>query len=898
MSPFTVLFWKEYRQQRSLAAAMILLSVTIQIVAYASTVLQNQGVPVHGTPAFYMIALFMTALYAASAAAISWSAEYDEGTFSRLRSLPVRGRTVLLGKIAWLLASTGFVATTTWAFSLPWTLCGILSDLDRPEWVLGLCGVGAIEGLAWGIFWSSRCRSQLNALLLTYISASLSAWFCAVFLTAHVGDDVYVTYANAAPMRLVIASLVGAIGLWNAALWLRRPEPAPKVVPPSEDEELIDELQKAGIASVTPAVLAKVRAQQLERQHPVQSFTALLWLGWRQSRTLLCAWLALSFCFAVVETFCLFTGVWFDHYGIPATGFGPLRILLCGAMLLGLIVLGGSIFHQDQRGGMYRMLGHRGVSPVKLWWSRFLLFGSAYLVPLLLIAGALLIFGLHAWNGLHVRGWLPTAQYDTILGFSQSYRNIRPVLIPMVSFCVFMFFTPLCTGMLCSLCLRSGILAVAATGFLSLLLIFWAGLLFSLFSFNPLWTTAPILLALLAASYFRAPDWLRERHDWRSWKRPGLLLVLVPLLILIAIPFVRVYSIPVLDFGFPVDRTLLNTPLAYTHDEEREYREWMVKAFALRDYQSDWLRQEDKEGRLSENGRKIRIRSMSPEQLKREIAEQEKLFTTWPGEEEVWNRIYTTEYREIKFGRSLDRHSPRQQAINWYRWLPWEKVRMLRRLDAEYQVRLLAHISTPINIQVAERYGDTWFRNRREEGEGYYYELLQQAGIDPDKVERSSRKIRHPDIYDDQPGTLDQLGAAFSLLDRSRGGQIRQREIGFRCYLLATAIRCYWIGHGKLPENLEMLFGEKGYLKPFPESRLDTQKSLPFWYVEYDRGTSSRNDSRVFHMQNRRSIRYLPDGTQETVPCLSPLYGNRYDFWFALPPDDGKEYVRCQRLTH
>jgi hypothetical protein len=66
----------------------------------------------------------------------------------------------------------------------------------------------------------------------------------------------------------------------------------------------------------------------------------------------------------------------------------------------------------------------------------------------------------------------------------------------------------------------------------------------NLFGFSPLWTTVPICLAILVASRMRAGYWLRETYTWRSRLIPLIPLFCVMVVILVAVPFVRIYSVP------------------------------------------------------------------------------------------------------------------------------------------------------------------------------------------------------------------------------------------------------------------------------------------------------------------------------------------------------------------
>jgi hypothetical protein len=75
-------------------------------------------------------------------------------------------------------------------------------------------------------------------------------------------------------------------------------------------------------------------------------------------------------------------------------------------------------------------------------------------------------------------------------------------------------------------------------------LFWWGASFFEYFGSSPLWTTAPLLVALLVVSRLRAYYWLRERLNWRTQFITSLPVLAAMLAVLIALPFVRVYSVP------------------------------------------------------------------------------------------------------------------------------------------------------------------------------------------------------------------------------------------------------------------------------------------------------------------------------------------------------------------
>ena len=100
--------------------------------------------------------------------------------------------------------------------------------------------------------------------------------------------------------------------------------------------------------------------------------------------------------------------------------------------------------------------------------------------------------------------------------------------------------------------IRSGILAATFGTILTAVLCGWAALMYWL-CLSWLWTVAPLLLAFLAATWLHAPNWLVERKNWRGRLRLALVVAVPALAILVAIPLVRVYEIPLVGPGFDVN---------------------------------------------------------------------------------------------------------------------------------------------------------------------------------------------------------------------------------------------------------------------------------------------------------------------------------------------------------
>jgi hypothetical protein len=149
---------------------------------------------------------------------------------------------------------------------------------------------------------------------------------------------------------------------------------------------------------------------------------------------------------------------------------------------------------------------------------------------------------------------------------------------------VVVWLVPVALGAFASLSFRSQMLAIVTTFIGMYPFIMWGALGILWFGCNPLWTTLPICFAFLVVSRMRAWYWLREKLNWRT-----RLYTLYPvfgtiLAILIALPFVRVYSVPYISweqvntyrYYSPEERQALNKAATEELLAHREFQDNLV----------------------------------------------------------------------------------------------------------------------------------------------------------------------------------------------------------------------------------------------------------------------------------------------------------------------------------
>jgi hypothetical protein len=186
--------------------------------------------------------------------------------------------------------------------------------------------------------------------------------------------------------------------------------------------------------------------------------------------------------------------------------------------------MGACVFLADQRGNGVRFFAEHGIRPGYVWLSRHLIWMAVLLLwAVLLLIAILLVLDPPAREPQHAVAILGYGFGLAILAYAG--------------------------GQACSMFLRSGILAGFFGLVLSSVLGGWAWLMWFL-QVPWLLSVMPIPLALLLATWLRAPGWLLERNTLRAWLGPGLALILPTVGVLTAVPLYRVYGIPAVEPGF------------------------------------------------------------------------------------------------------------------------------------------------------------------------------------------------------------------------------------------------------------------------------------------------------------------------------------------------------------
>lgn len=505
-TPFLRVLWKEYRAQRALWWSMVGITLFFQLWVLGLVTSEVERVKL-----LFGVSLIWPALYSMGCGALLFAAEHDEGTFEFQRCLPVTAGQLLSGKLIFAVASLAAMLVLTVLLG-----CGLAGG-RLPEWrtsgaLLGVCGVAALELLAWSVFFSLLSRRVLPAAILGAVAASLSVHLC-VNVLYQASPDRFTGiqwYVYALPPRLGILLLVVLADLWLGRRWLRRGSESPFDATASEGE--------------CPRLERIARWKAARRG---SGFVHLLWQHWRQSWRLM----------ATMAAGAGLLAVWMgDIWRGPPGGYtrSEWTNLALPAVMILAALMGVGVFMPDQRHSSFRFLAERGLRPTMVWLSRQLVWGLPALLVLTASGGAVLsVLGDAFPHAPSVPPW-------TLFGVREEVWRYGVVL----GMCY-------AAGQFCSMLLRSSILAAFLGLFLAGLLGFWSMIMAAL---EVPWSLAvlPIPVLLLLVTWLRTGDWLRERNSRRAWLKSGGVLGLGLVPIVAAVATYRVHEIPRVEPGFDV----------------------------------------------------------------------------------------------------------------------------------------------------------------------------------------------------------------------------------------------------------------------------------------------------------------------------------------------------------
>ncbi len=849
---YSAIFWKEYRQQFSLWTAMFLMLIGIQMLFGLPYACSARFSETFNPGSFFAIALVFSALYTATSAALLYSKEHEEKTYSLIRNLPVPRKTLLAGKLGWLLAGSTAYFVLSLLVTLPWVaICegfGIVVDrYDSPfyesfadlPWQVLWVPVGCLLfPMCWGLFFSTRSQHQMQAVMGTILFSLFSFWVTLYNIQSLILENPdqisFYDWCWFLVMGLFfggITLLAGGFGVYSGYRWF---------------DIWIDKGSR--FAGTGPAIsqTAQSRAAEYERLRTIPfrkrgEFAALCLHVFRQSSSFFLSAIWINTVCIVLLAICVYVG--------DRSSFSPsLRMILDivqGAGVCSLFVVAaafcGSVFSADQQ-TRAAFLADRGISPRKIWWSRFLVFAAV---------------------------WAGCASFDSCLIYYAAHAHVTVygpsgiilILDTLIWFGCLMI--PILVGTFVSMFFRSRIVSILVTlAFIWFFLVWLNSVGFYLSPssyltrcYHWLWYAAPILLGWLAASRLRCDDWLRGRSLWRS-RRPVVSCIVLPLVVICCvIPFYRVYSVKRVDYGYRAApealqpgfdskpnsaeiKTFLWEQRGFNNDQfgfkelrshireiENSYTdpneadlasyywdlevdvrralEWRLPLFDPMKKQRDAREAQEGTYQTKLPSRwTVDLDQIDPRLLDQGIAILESFDTDRAPFSERFKRIYEVDYRRIKYGQipyPLNMHARKEsESLKFWRTvLFWERTRTLRCLESAFQV----------NCHFADRMEKAVFQ-----GQGDLKDILNRAEGEWGKYRDSWNDI----WFNDSITVGIPLGYT----------RLYSNELLRRFTILQFALLKYRKETGVFPETLEEL-KTIGYLKEIPKVPYYDQ---PFYY--------------------------------------------------------------------
>ena len=432
--------------------------------------------------AYLLIALYCTFLYTWTMSSTVYVFEHEKKTFPFLHTLPVSPIAIAAGKIGWTLFASSVIFAACLHICVVFCLFSKELPFESLKMILVFFCPAIAEVFVWGIFWSTRCRNVAFASLAAIICPGLTS-IVIFFLFSHVvfGDEVLLAIL---PVRLAVIAIVGVLAVWGAMRWF---------------EFSIKDTRQVWIPRnfVFARYPQKVQSPFLALIHQHLRHVSLVYP-------------------AGIICFILFSLGYFLVQIDIRTNSTLLGIGITIFVAGGIVVFWGNIFGHDQNNNSYRFLGRIGIHEGLVWRSRMLPAVLLYL-PVLLCA-LVVLFGSKGWN-------------------DDSLFNAQIIFT--------VWLTVLALGAFSSISCEKQMGGICLTMALSyLILIAWMMLFMTSFGSSPMWTTVPVAFAFLAASRLRAKYWLREITTRRSRFISFLPVLGVILAVCIALPFVRIYSVP------------------------------------------------------------------------------------------------------------------------------------------------------------------------------------------------------------------------------------------------------------------------------------------------------------------------------------------------------------------
>lgn len=556
-APIRRFAWKEYRTLRGLWAAVLILGLLVDWLTSALL-----APPVDFAAVRLTIALAAAALYAAGAAAILFSMEHEENTYDFLRGLPATWQPIFLGKFA-LAASSAILLAAVLAIFGAWTLgagAGLPSS-ENASLAFGIFGVAIVEALAWGTLWSLLIKRPLAAAVVTLFVGSLVANCAVSFMgNGYVAPSDLRTYINAIPLRLAIVVAVLGTSVLVARTWLGG----------SAESSVRSTRRRLASLSIlrtkSDAMKGQV-ANYVGRTRRRSMLLRLVWQSWRESWKLLALPAGLAGICLLITWICEYVVAHQDSLA-PAIGIGTI--------FFGPTLYGALAFAADQRRGNVRFLAEHAAMPRYVWLSRHVVWlGALFALTAVLSVAVTMV----VTTGLQYRWQDPRINWGRNTTTDNVLREMAQFLEAVGAVSGLTWFGSLAAysiGQLCSMLVRSEILAAFVALVLAVVLSAWVAVLF-VWGLSAYLFLLLLAVGLMLATWLRAPGWIEGRNTWRAWLRPALAVVGTFAVLGVLLPRVRLAQVA----GLPRNDLGSRGPLQVEKPEAEATAEMHLRAVSM-----------------------------------------------------------------------------------------------------------------------------------------------------------------------------------------------------------------------------------------------------------------------------------------------------------------------------
>ena len=712
------IFWKEFRQQFPLWISLIIVVFVMSVAVTLGSFVRGEHINSGG---YAVIAVVTTLLYTVGSSAVVFCNEHESKTYLFLRSLPVSRRAVFVGKILWIFSSIFAFLIVAFIIAGVFEVCfGDFRGIDLSEaYTTPKAAVIAtlmyfFLPISFGIFWSTLTKSQLNSVLFTFASIFGCVWpgvAVAAYVRNSYGFEID-NYIYAAMYFSVVVVLFSGIAIYNGLHWFDIWK---------DKQKIFSIFQKENFASTQDVAVAMSKHSPWKGE-----FFSLVRHAFKQSRILFIYTLCIGLLSELMLIYYLLKA---QNSFIASDVDAVFWIVVCGSAF----AFCGSVFSGDQK-STGAFFSERGISPGKVWWSRIVAFGSVYFGIILFITATVFVIVL--------------AHHDWGRNLQWANDDIIRMSMPLICY-VGLIISLFCIGQFVSLLIRSGVVSIVMTGIMTWCFIMWGTFMLfylgnmmgtaeesaSMTLFVMLWSTASIIVATVIASRLRITDWLRQRPIRKSRRPVGSVIFATIFVICVLIPLWRIYTVPVIDYGYHVDKAVLEKKITLNDPkfEETDPSYWYLnthtmpierlsevydkinKSFVDPDqaivathyFNIEWLtvrslkntipyKQEqinEHEPNVTRSTNIVLLNELKPEVLDAGIEMLEKLDKNRVPLSTRLQRVYETDYRLAKYGilfdwyQEKDKENPVHTTLRILKYVPWEKTRLLRRLDYQFQFR-------------------------------------------------------------------------------------------------------------------------------------------------------------------------------------------------------------------